>query len=134
MSEARREYRSPLGRARGLGAAKEGVGHWWAQRVTAVALVPLVLWFAISLAGLVGASHEEVRAWLSRPFPAIASVLFLIATFYHAALGCQVILEDYVSGKAARIAAILAVNLAAFALAVAGIFAILKIAFGGPAA
>ena len=80
----RHRLRSPLGRAIGLGSAKEGVEHWLAQRVTAVALVPLALWFVIAVIGLVGADFDTVQAWVGRPLPAILLVLLLIATFYHA--------------------------------------------------
>ncbi len=120
--------RSSLGRARGLGSAKDGVGHWWLQRMTAVALVPLTLWFAAAIICQAGAGHAEVTAWLASPFPAIAMILLSIATFYHAALGLQVVIEDYVSSEGLRLAAIVAVKLACCALAVASIFAVLKIA------
>ena len=120
--------RSSLGRARGLGSAKDGVGHWWVQRLTAVALVPLTLWFAAAIICQAGAGHAEVTAWLASPFPAIAMILLSIATFYHAALGLQVVIEDYVSSEGLRLAAIVAVKLACCALGVASIFAVLKIA------
>ena len=94
--------RSPLGRAVGLGSAKGGVEHWWLQRLTAVALVPLGLWFVIAIIRLVGADVDNVRDWVGRPLPAILLVLLLIATFYHAAL----------------------------AFAVAGIFAVVSMAVG----
>lgn len=125
------QLRTPLGRAIGLGSAKEGVNHWWAQRVTAVALILLGLWFAISLVALAGADHAAVVAWLKGPIHAVIMLLVLIATFYHAALGLQVVIEDYVHAELQKIAAILAVRLICFALAAAGIFAVLRIAFGG---
>lgn len=120
--------RSNLGRVRGLGSAKDGVGHWWLQRLTAVALIPLTLWFAASIICQAGADHAQMTAWLASPFPAIAMILLSIATFYHAALGLQVVLEDYVSNEGVRFIAIAATKLACFALAVAAIFAVLKIA------
>ncbi|MBX6366882.1 MAG: succinate dehydrogenase, hydrophobic membrane anchor protein [Rhodospirillales bacterium] len=123
--------RSPLGRALGLGSAKEGVEHWWVQRLTAVALVPLSLWFVTSVIALAGADHATVLAWLSRPLVAILMVLLVGTSFYHASLGLQVIIEDYVHHEGAKIAALVLNKLVCFALAVAGIFAVLKIAFGG---
>ena len=120
--------RSNLGRARGLGSAKDGVGHWWVQRVTVVALIPLTLWFAAAVICQAGAGHAEVTAWLASPLPAIAMILLSVATFYHAALGLQVVIEDYVGGEGTRLAAIVAMKLVCFALAVASIFAVLKIA------
>jgi succinate dehydrogenase / fumarate reductase, membrane anchor subunit len=122
--------RSPLGRAIGLGSAKEGVEHWLLQRVTAVALVPLVLWFVIALIGLVGADFDTVQEWVGRPLPAICLVLLLIATFYHASLGLQVVIEDYVHGELSRLGLVIVVRLACVALAVAGIVAVLTLALG----
>jgi succinate dehydrogenase membrane anchor subunit len=123
--------RTPLGRAMGLGSAKEGVAHWWAQRVTALALVPLLLWFVYSLVALTGADRASVVAWLHAPFPAIVMVLTLIAVFYHMSLGVQVVIEDYIHSEWMKIAALVLNRLLSFALAVAGIFAVLRIAFQG---
>jgi succinate dehydrogenase / fumarate reductase membrane anchor subunit len=120
--------RSPLGRAVGLGSAKEGVEHWWLQRVTAVALVPLGLWFVIAIIRLVGADVESVRDWVGSPLPAILLVLLLIATFYHAALGLQVVVEDYVHTELTKLGLLIVVRLACFAFAVAGIFAVVSMA------
>lgn len=129
MSETR--LRSPLGRVMGLGSAKEGVAHWWAQRLTAVALIPLLLWFVIALIGLTGAPRDVVLAWLHRPLPAIATVLLLIAAFYHMALGVQVVIEDYVHTEWSKIALLVLNKFVAFVLVAAGIFAVLRIAFQG---
>lgn len=126
------QLRSPLGRALGLGSAKEGVEHWWRQRLTAVALVPLAVWFVAVVIRLVGADLETVRAWIRHPLPAILLALLLIATFYHAALGLQVVIEDYVAAPATRIGLIVVLRLGCFALAVAGIFAVLSMAFAAP--
>jgi succinate dehydrogenase / fumarate reductase membrane anchor subunit len=123
--------RSPLGRAIGLGSAKEGVEHWWAQRVSAVALIPLGLWFAASLVALAGADRPAVLAWLHAPVQAILAILLLIAVFYHAALGLQVVVEDYVHAEWLKLSSLVAMRLVSFGLAVAGIFAVLRIAFGG---
>jgi succinate dehydrogenase / fumarate reductase membrane anchor subunit len=122
--------RSPLGRAIGLGSAKEGVEHWWMQRITAVALVPLILWFVIAVIGLVGADLETVQNWVGRPLPAILLMLLLIASFYHMSLGLQVVTEDYVHTELARLGLVVTIRLLCFAFAVAGIFAVLSIALG----
>ena len=120
--------RSPLGRAIGLGSAKEGVEHWWLQRITAVALVPLSLWFVIAIIRLVGADSDGVRDWVANPLPAIMLVLLLIATFYHAALGLQVVIEDYIHAELTKLGLVVIVRLGCFALAVAGMFAVLSMA------
>ncbi len=122
--------RSPVGRAIGLGSAKEGVEHWWLQRVTAVALVPLTLWFVIAVVRLSSADIDTVRDWVGRPLPAILLVLLLIATFWHASLGVQVVIEDYVHTDLAKLGLLIVMRLACFALAVAGVIAVLGIAFG----
>src|SRR6516162_1518099 len=90
---ARQSLRSPLGRAIGLGSAKHGADHWWAQRVSAVALILLGLWFAASLIAHAGADHGAVVAWLRNPITAILMLLLVATTFYHAALGLQVVIE-----------------------------------------
>ena len=120
--------RSPLGRAIGLGSAKEGVAHWWRQRVSALALVPLTLWFVIAVIGLIGADHTAFVAWVRSPMPAVFLVLLLVATFYHTALGLQVVIEDYIHGEVARLAALLIMRLLCVLFAVRGIFAVLKMA------
>jgi len=122
--------RSPLGRAIGLGSAKQGVEHWWAQRITAVALVPLSLWFASAVIGLAGADLETVQNWVARPLPAILLVLLLIALFYHTSLGLQVVIEDYVHTELPKLGLLVVTRLLCFGFAVAGIFAVLGIALG----
>ena len=125
----KRSIRTPLGRALGLGSAKEGVEHWWTERVTAVALVPLTLWFTASLVSLAGGDHADVVAWLRTPLATVLMVLLLIALFHHMALGLQVVVEDYVH-SGAKFAVATAVRLGCFAFAVAGVVATLRIAFG----
>ena len=127
---ARAPMRSPLGRAIGLGSAKEGVEHWWRQRVTALALVPLTLWFVIAVIGLVGADHAMFVAWVRNPMAAVFLVLLLVATFYHTALGLQVVIEDYIRGEAMRLAALLVMRLLCVVFAVRGILAVAKLALG----
>jgi succinate dehydrogenase membrane anchor subunit len=122
--------RSPLGRAIGLGSAKEGVEHWWRQRITAIALVPLALWFVIVVIRLAGADLETFYGWLGHPVPAVLMMLLLVATFYHAALGLQVVIEDYVHAQGLKLALLIVMRLSCFALAVAGVFAALRIALG----
>ena len=122
--------RSPLGRALGLGSAKEGVEHWWLQRITAAALMPLSVWFVIAIIRLVGADIETVRDWVSTTMPAILLVLLLIATFWHASLGLQVVIEDYVHTPLTKLGLVIVVRLGCFAFAVAGIFAVLSMALG----
>jgi succinate dehydrogenase / fumarate reductase, membrane anchor subunit len=122
---------SPLSRARGLGSAREGAEHWWMQRVTAAALIPLTLWFVASLIALTSSDYNTFIAWLRAPFVTILMVLLLIALFHHMALGLQVVVEDYVHSELAKIPAMVAIRLACIALAVAGIFATLRIAFDG---
>ena len=122
--------RSPLSRAIGLGSAKQGVEHWWAQRITAIALVPLVLWFVIAVIELAGADRAAFVAWLHHPVPAVMMVLLLIAVFYHGALGLQVVIEDYVAYDSARLVLLIANRLLSIVVAALGIFAVLKLALG----
>jgi succinate dehydrogenase / fumarate reductase membrane anchor subunit len=123
--------RTPLGRVRGLGSAKEGVGHWWAQRLTAVALVPLLLWFIASLVQMAGADHAHVVAWIARlPVAVLLSLLF-VAGLYHLALGLQVVIEDYIHGEPCRIVSLVLVKFGCWALAAVAVFSVLKIAFRG---
>jgi succinate dehydrogenase / fumarate reductase membrane anchor subunit len=120
--------RSPLGRARGLGSAKDGTHHFWVQRVSAVALIPLTLWFVFSLASLPGASYEQVQWWVGYPAVAVTLVLFIAAALYHSMLGVQVVIEDYVGSEGMKITALLLSKFFHFAVAAASIFAVLKIA------
>jgi len=124
------QMRSPLGRAFGLGSAKEGVEHWWRQRVTALALVPLVLWFVIAVIGMIGADRAAMVAWMHNPMPAVLMILLIVATFYHAALGLQVVIEDYVHGEAVRIGTLVVMRLLCVVFVVRGILAVLKLALG----
>jgi len=123
--------RTPLARAKGLGSAKEGVSHWWSQRVTAIALVPLCLWLVVSVIGLVGADHAAVVAWLQSPVQTALLVLLLIAMFYHAKLGLQVVIEDYVHAEGTKTATLIAMNFVVVFLAATAVMSVLRIAFGG---
>lgn len=122
--------RSPIARAMGLGSAKEGVTHWWLVRVSAVALVPLTLWFLASIISHSGSDYATFIAWLRKPLVSALMVLLLVSLFYHTALGLQVVIEDYVH-SATRFAVLIAVRLGCFALALAGIIVTLRISFGG---
>jgi succinate dehydrogenase membrane anchor subunit len=124
-------YRSPLARARGLGSAREGAAHWWAQRLTAVALVPLCLWFVIGLVGVIGEDHRTVTDWIGSPVNAALLVVLIVAAFHHAQLGLQVVIEDYVHHEGLKIAGIILVKFAAILLGLAAVFAVLDISFGG---
>ncbi len=123
-----RNMRSPIARAMGLGSAKEGVGAWWAERVSAVALVPLTLWFAAAIIMHSESDYAGFIAWLGTPVVATLMILLLIALFHHTALGLQVVIEDYVH-SGTKFAWIIAARLSCIALAVAGIVATLCIAF-----
>jgi succinate dehydrogenase / fumarate reductase membrane anchor subunit len=123
-------FRSPLARAIGLGAAKKGAQHWWAERVTAVALVPLTLWFVASSIAHASSDYTVFVAWLRTPLATSSMILLLVALFHHTALGLQVVIEDYVH-SGARFVAVIAVRLGCYGLAVWGIIATLRIAFGG---
>jgi succinate dehydrogenase / fumarate reductase membrane anchor subunit len=119
--------RSPLGRARGLGSARAGSHHWWAQRLTALALVPLTLWFIFSVIHLAGASHQVVIDWLSAPLTLGLMLALIVATFHHLQLGVQVVIEDYVHDERIKIGAVLAVKGLSVLLALVCIVSVLKI-------
>ena len=122
--------RSPLGRVRGLGAAKEGVGHWWAQRLTSLALIPLTLWFAVSVAAMSWAGHVAVVAWVGSPLVAGLLILLIVATFHHTYLGLQVVIEDYVHGEGAKLGLLLLVRAACILLGLTGLLSVLMLLFG----
>lgn len=119
--------RSPLGRARGLGSARAGSRHWWAQRLTAVALVPLTLWFIFSVIHLSGASHQAVIEWLSAPLTLGLMLALIVATFHHLQLGLQIVIEDYVHNEPIKVASVLLMKGASVLLALVCIVSVLKI-------
>lgn len=104
---------SPLARVLGLGSAKEGVEHWWWQRLTAVALVPLGLWFAVAVIALVGADHGTAREWVTRPLNVVLLIAFSASLLHHAQLGLQVVIEDYIHHEPVKLILLLAVKFAA---------------------
>jgi succinate dehydrogenase / fumarate reductase membrane anchor subunit len=125
------DLRSPLARARGLGSAKAGVHHWWAQRITAIALIPLVAWFAVSLVALSGADYELVRGWIGSPIVMVLLILTIGVGLHHAQLGLQVVIEDYVHSDGWKLALIVALRFIAVFFGLAAIVAILSIGYGG---
>ena len=122
--------RSDLGRVRGLGTAKEGVSHWWAQRLTAVALVPLSLWFVWSVIQLVGVDHAGFKLWLGEGANLVLMILFVGSLFYHMQLGIQVVIEDYVHGEAKKVTSLVLNLFVALFFGVSSIVALLKVVFG----
>lgn len=125
------DLRTPLARARGLGSAREGVKHWWAQRLTAIALIPLVVWFAISLVMLSAADYDIARAWIGSPLVMVLLILTIVIGLHHGQLGLQVVIEDYIHGDGWKLALIVAVRFVAVIFGLAATVAILRIGFGG---
>jgi len=121
---------TPLRQVLGLGSAKSGVHHWWLQRLTSIALVPLSIWFTVSLLCLPGLDHATVSAWMSQGLTALLLILLVLTASWHSRLGLQVVIEDYVHGSGARTLWLVLVSFAHVFLAAAGVFAILKVAFG----
>ena len=121
---------TPLNRVLGLGRAAGAAEHWWLQRMTAVALLPLGLWFAFELLTLPGFGYDAVVAWVREPLTSILLTLLIVAIGYHSALGIQVVIEDYVTGKGLRAATLMASTLAHVGLTIAAVFAVLRIALG----
>lgn len=121
--------RTPLGRVRGLGSAKSGTHHWWMQRVTSIALLPLTLWFVVSMLSLAGASYAQTRAFLAWPVNAVLMLALIGLTFHHIAAGLQVVVEDYVRKDMQRIAALLVIKGGCWLMALVCAFAVLRVAF-----
>ncbi len=122
--------RTPLGRVRGLGSAKTGTEHFWMQRVTAIANIPLTICALIIIMSLVGADHPTVAARLGHPVIAMAMLAFVVSVTWHMRLGMQVVIEDYVQGEGRKIACLLASTFFTAAIAIVGVFALLKLGFG----
>ncbi len=125
--------RSPMGRVLGLGSAGEGASHWWAQRVSAVALLVLTLWFVASLLRLGDFSYPIVTAWIGAPLNAVLLSLLAGTLVYHSQLGVQVVVEDYVTHHGMKIATMLLLNFVHIGLAALSVFSVLRIAFGAAA-
>ncbi|HEY1858487.1 succinate dehydrogenase, hydrophobic membrane anchor protein [Acidocella sp.] len=121
--------RSQLGRARGLGSAKSGLHHWWAQRVTAIALLPLSLYFVLSVLMLAGASRAQMAAFMGEPWNTVLYLCLIAALFYHLSLGMQVVIEDYVHNESKRRGTLLVTQAVIVFLALASAVSVLKLAF-----
>ena len=124
------DYRTPIARARGLGSAKDGTHHWWMQRITAIALVPLTVWLVGSLVAIGTADHAQTVHWIRTPAVSIALLLTIAALFHHAQLGLQAVVEDYVHAEWKKIAALIAIKLLAITAAATAAFSVLRIALG----
>lgn len=118
--------RTPLSNVKGLGSAKEGAHHWWMQRLTSIALVPLTLWLAFSIASFSTMSYTTIVIWMQSPLVAVSLALLVVVMLYHLQLGAQVIIEDYVGGWL-RIASLILLNFASIVLAFIGLFSIIKV-------
>ena len=121
----------PLGRVRGLGSAKAVSHHWWLQRATAIALIPLTLWFVYSALTLAAGDHASSVQWITEPANAILMILLILATFHHLQLGLQVVIEDYIHHEALKIGSLLVMKLGSVSLAVVAIFSTIMVSFGG---
>jgi len=124
------ELRSDLGKVRGLGSSHHGTGHWLAQRMSGIALVPLVLWFVFSVVGLIGADLATTKAWATAHFNPMLLMLLSAAMFYHAQMGLQVVVEDYVHGELPKTILLIAIKLGAVFLTASCIFAVARLTFG----
>lgn len=125
-----KSFRSSIGRARGLGSAKEGTAHWWMQRLTALAMIPLAFFLVCTVIKFYQADYFLIRAWVGWTPVAITLILTCLVTFYHAAIGCQVVIEDYIHHEGAKIAAVVGVNFVMVILAAVSVFSVLRISFG----
>lgn len=125
------KYRTPLANVRGLGSAKEGTHHFWVQRLTAVALIPLGLWFLVGVVSLTGADYATAAAWIGKPLNTVLLVGLVIAVFYHAQLGLQVVVEDYIHTRWQKLTGLLILKLGLTLMGIAAVVAILRVALGG---
>ena len=123
------DFRTPLSKVKGLGSAKDGTTHFWRQRLTSLLLIPLVLLVGFSLAAL-PVDHATLVGWIQQPWVSVALVLLVIVTFYHAQLGLQVVIEDYVSSHSRRTMVLLLTNLSCLLLGTIGVISVLKISLG----
>lgn len=128
-----RSFRTPLGRIEGLGAAKAGTLQFWHQRITAVALIPLSVWFVASALAYVGAEQGAVAAFFAEPINAILMALFILAVVYHMSLGLQTIIEDYFHAEGLKLTLVIFVRFASWGIGAASLFALVKLALGTPA-
>jgi succinate dehydrogenase / fumarate reductase membrane anchor subunit len=124
---------TPIARVRGLGSARSGAGHWWIERLTSVATLLLFIWLGVSLLQMRSIDQPSIVAWLSDPLAAVPMLLLIVSTFWHLKLGLQVVIEDYVHEEGWKLFSFVLLNFFTFLLAALGIFAVLKMAFGGAA-
>ncbi len=125
------KFRTPLSIARGLGSAKQGSHHWWIQRVTAIGLIPLTLWIGVAVVNLPGAQYQDIVTWIASPWNSVLLIATIIAVFYHAILGLQVVIEDYVHAEWTKVGAILAIKLVLILFALAALYATFRITIIG---
>ena len=125
------DMRTPLGKVRGLGSAKDGTDHFWKQRLTAVANVPLILFLIWLIISLIGATHAQVVSALANPFIAIILLATIVSVCWHMKLGMQIIIEDYVHSEGSKIILVILNSFFCFGLGLAAVFAVLKLGFGG---
>ncbi len=123
------DLRTPLSRVKGLGSAKDGTHHFWHQRLTALLQIPLVLWLAFSLASM-PVEHATLVSWVAQPLVTVVLSILIASVFYHAKMGLQVIIEDYISNHAQRLMALLLSNTLCLLFGAAGVISVLRIAFG----
>ena len=128
--DVRTQLRTPLKRARGLGSAQSGVGHWWTQRVTATALVFLALWFVVTVLGALHADYATARGIIAKPWNAVLLVAFVLTVCWHAVLGLQIVIEDYVHTRWKEATLLMAIKFIAVLATLAGVLAVLRIALG----
>ena len=126
-----KSLRSPLGSVSGLGSAKGGAHHWWLQRLTSIALVPLTIWFVVSMLSLPSLDHVTLVSWMAQSWTALLLILLVLVATYHSQLGVRVVVEDYVHNNGMKTLTLVTLTFVHALLAVAGVFAILKVAFGG---
>ncbi|MCB8873581.1 succinate dehydrogenase, hydrophobic membrane anchor protein [Acidisoma silvae] len=120
--------RTPLGRVKGLGSAKSGVHHWWAERVTSVALIPLTLWFVFSVLSMAGHPQADIVHWVSHPLVAVLLIALIVASFHHTQLGLQMVLEDYVHEEGQRLIWLMVMRAIVWLLGLAAVLSVLKLA------
>lgn len=125
------DMRSHLSRVRGLGSTNDGVGHWWMQRLTGIALIPLTLWFVYSAVQMTGASHAEFVTWVGTRGNPILLILLIFSMFHHAQLGLQVVVEDYIQGEGIKKTLLILIKFAAIFFGASSIFAVLRLTLGG---
>jgi succinate dehydrogenase / fumarate reductase membrane anchor subunit len=124
------DMRTPLGRVRGLGSTNDGVKHWWMQRLTGMALIPLTLWFVYSVVQMSGASHTEFTVWVGTQGNPVLLILLIICMFHHGQLGLQVVVEDYIPSESTKMTLLIAIKFAAIIFGTSAVFAVLRLTVG----